>query len=67
MEERGVRAFAGVVEEGASADYDTDGALVMTLRKQLPPRTRGLRATRKRRPADGVCRIESSIDGPRRG
>ncbi len=41
MEERGVRAFAGVVKEGASADYDTDGALVMTLRKQATAQDAG--------------------------
>ncbi len=29
-----VRLTAPVVEEGSSADYDADGALVMTLRKQ---------------------------------
>ncbi len=46
----------------ASADYDTDGALLVTLRKDAqdagptgdPPAT----------PADGVCRIETMIDGP---
>ncbi|TMA31555.1 MAG: hypothetical protein E6J79_19935 [Deltaproteobacteria bacterium] len=64
MEERGVRAFAGVVEEGASADYDTDGALVMTLRKQATAQDAGPSSDPEA--ADGVCRIESSIDGPRR-
>ena len=29
-----LRLPAPVVEEGSSADYDADGALVMTLRKQ---------------------------------
>jgi HSP20 family molecular chaperone IbpA len=29
-----IRLPAAVVEEGASADYDTDGALLITLRKQ---------------------------------
>jgi len=31
---RSLRLPAPVVEEGSSADYDADGALVMTLRKQ---------------------------------
>jgi hypothetical protein len=35
---RTVRLPALVVEEGASADYDIDEALVMTLRKQSPVR-----------------------------
>jgi len=30
------------VEEGSSADYDTDGALVMTLRKQATAQDAGL-------------------------
>src|SRR5262249_26907868 len=35
-----VRLPAPVVEEGSSADYDADGALVITLRRELPARTR---------------------------
>jgi hypothetical protein len=59
-----VRLPAAVVEEGASADYDAEDALVMTLRKQAaaqaaaPPGGPG-----SRRPADGLT---SNLAGARR-
>jgi len=49
-----LRLPALVVEEGSSADYDANGALI-TLRKQATAHEAGgLRVTRKQRPADGV-------------
>src|SRR5205823_11498754 len=36
-----LRLPAAVVEEGSSADYDTDGALLLTLRKQATARDAG--------------------------
>lgn len=40
------RLPAPVLEEGSTAYYEDDGALVMTLRKESPPETRSLRAIR---------------------
>jgi len=58
-----------VVEEGSSADYDADGARVVTLRKQATAQDAGPPGDPEAAAADGlrrVGRIETIIDSPRR-
>jgi len=64
-----LRLTAPVVEEGSSADYDADGALVLTLRKQATAQDAGPPGDPEAAAADGlrrVGRIETIIDSPRR-